>query len=524
MDNALKVKVGQRLLAGFPGYEMNREFIDAVREYKIGNVILFSRNIRDWVQLRKLCMQITDLVKRETGEDPFIMIDQEGGGVTRIADAQMNVPGQMALAGTGDPQMVRRAAEITAQELRSCGINMNLAPVMDINSNPDNPVIGARSYGEDAETVARYGVCAIEGYQKEKIACCLKHFPGHGDTAVDSHLGLPVVNKSLEDLAGNELIPFQKGMEAGAPAIMTTHILFPQIESGKIPATMSRAIINGLLREKMGYKGMIISDCMEMNAIAQYYGTVHGAVEAVKAGVDLICISHTVMFATEAAQQIYQDVQAGRISREEFEQSVARIHAYKEQYCSTQGSGVDIEASETAVKEEIAQMRFLTIRPYHQNVIKIPVIGSNPLFIGCEDYRIANVADQSGEAFTFSEYMKTQAGCGQAFVTSQNPQKEEIRKILYEYEENQYTAVIYGLYNGHIKTGQLELARAVAVKAADQMCPMIAVALMDPYDLDEMPENVLRIAGWEYSKTQFQQIWKYLNGNAQKEERGMKKV
>ena len=518
MDNALKVKVGQRLVAGFPGYEMNREFIDAVREYKIGNVILFSRNIRDWVQLRKLCMQITDLVKRETGEDPFIMIDQEGGGVTRIADAQMNVPGQMALAGTGDPQMVRRAAEITAQELRSCGINMNLAPVMDINSNPDNPVIGARSYGEDAETVARYGVCAIEGYQKEKIACCLKHFPGHGDTAVDSHLGLPVVDKSLEELAQSELIPFQKGMEAGAPAIMTTHILFPQIESGKVPATMSRAIISGLLREKMGYKGMIISDCMEMNAIAQYYGTVHGAVEAVKAGVDLICISNTVMFAMEAAQQIYQEVQAGRINIEEFEESVAGIHAYKEQFCSINGIDSEIEANETAVRQEIAQMRLLTIRPYHQDIVEIPISGSNPLFIGCKDYRTAKVADQSGEVFTFAEYMKTQAGCGQAFVTSQNPGKEEIGKILYEYEENQYTAVIYGLYNGHIKTGQLELAKAIAAKAADQMCPMAAVALMDPYDLDEMPENVVRIAGWEYSKPQFQQIWKYLNWNGRKEE------
>ena len=518
MNNALKVKVGQRLVAGFPGYEMNREFIDAVREYKIGNVILFSRNIKDWVQLKKLCMQITELIKRETGENPFIMIDQEGGGVTRIADAQMNVPGQMALAGTGDPQMVRRAAQITAQELRNCGINMNLAPVMDINSNPDNPVIGARSYGEDADTAARYGICAVAGYQKEKVACCLKHFPGHGDTAVDSHLGLPVVNKSLEDLVRSELIPFQAGIEAGTPAIMTTHILFPQIESGKIPATMSRAIISGLLREKMGYKGMIISDCMEMNAIAQYYGTVHGAVKAVKAGVDLICISHTVLFAMEAAQQIYQEVQAGRISIEEFEQSVTRIHTYKEQYCSTQECDHDFEVNEPVVRHEIAQMRFETIRPYHQDITKIPAIGSNPLFISCEDYQTAKVADQSGEAFTFSEYMKMQAGCGQAFVTSQDPQKEEIRKILHGYEENQYTAVIYGLYNGHLKTGQLELAKAVAAKAAAQMCPMFAVALMDPYDLDEMPENVLRIAGWEYSKPQFQQIWKYLNENSQKEE------
>ena len=151
-------------------------------------------------------------------------------------------------------------------------------------------------------------------------------------------------------------------------------------------------------------------------------------------------------------------------------------------------------------------MRFLTIRPYRQNGIKMPAIGSNPLFIGCEDYRTANVADQSGEAVTFSEYMKTLAGCGQAIVTSQNPQREEIQKILFKDKEKQYTAVIYGLYNGHIKTGQLELAKLVAAEAANQRCPMIAVALKDPYDLDEMPENVVCVAGWEYSRPQFQQI------------------
>ena len=225
----------------------------------------------------------------------------------------------------------------------------------------------------------------------------------------------------------------------------------------------------------------------------------------------------TVKEAAAATQAVVAEATTNKVAASPTTRKVG-IHAYKEQFCSINGIDSEIEANETAVRQEIAQMRLLTIRPYHQDIVEIPISGSNPLFIGCKDYRTAKVADQSGEVFTFAEYMKTQAGCGQAFVTSQNPGKEEIGKILYEYEENQYTAVIYGLYNGHIKTGQLELAKAIAAKAADQMCPMAAVALMDPYDLDEMPENVVRIAGWEYSKPQFQQIWKYLNWNGRKEE------
>ena len=397
---------------------------------------------------------------------------------------------------------------------------MNLAPVMDINSNPHNPVIGARSYGEDTATAVRYGIRAVDGYRDENMACCLKHFPGHGDTAVDSHLGLPVVHKSLEDLARSELIPFQKGIEAGAPAIMTAHIQFPLIETQKIPATMSRTIITGLLREKMGFDGIIISDCMEMSAIAQYYGTVHGAVEAVKAGVDLICVSHTVMFAIEAAEQIYKDVQDGKISAKEFEASGVRIQKYKTFYDKIEKAkeSTEIIADKKIVEHEIAWMRFRTIRQYRQDAKKISALGNNPLFISCKDYRTANVADQVIENVSFAEFMQMQAECGQVILTSQDPQKEEIQRILNSCTGKKYTAVVYGLYNGHIKNGQLVLAKAFAAEAERQKCPMIAVTLKDPYDLDEMPENVVRITGWEYSVPQFVEIWRYLNQSMQKEE------
>lgn len=171
---------------------------------------------------------------------------------------------------------------------------------MDVNSNPQNPVIGVRSYGESPETVAEYGTQMIRGLCDGGVLSCAKHFPGHGDTAVDSHLGLPVVDKSLQELEACELIPFRAAIAAGVPSIMTTHILFPQLEPDGVPATMSRRIITGLLREKMGYEGLIVSDSMEMQAIARFYGTVPGMIAAMAAGVDLVMPSHTVSLVGEA--------------------------------------------------------------------------------------------------------------------------------------------------------------------------------------------------------------------------------
>lgn len=508
----LRRQIGQRFVTGFPGYSMDQEFMDIVREFKIGNVILFSRNVQNLRQLHRLCGQIREFIRQQTGQMPFIMIDQEGGTVSRLNDDELNVPGEMALAGTMDMQLIRRAAQITAQELKHCGINLNLAPVLDVNSNPDNPVIGARSYGEYAQAVSECGVNAVRGYLDENFLCCLKHFPGHGDTAVDSHLGLPLVDRSFEELKERELMPFTQAILAGAPAVMTTHILFPQLEKEKIPATMSREIMTGLLRKQMKFNGLIISDCMEMQAIQKYYGTIEGAVAGIKAGVDLICISHTASLAAKAAEKIYDCVQNAEISQDEMRQASERIFAAKTE-CRKSMEEELTPGQDAAFRREIAAMRYRTIQwdKREHNDIRL---GTEPLFIGCADYRTALVSDQEDSTGTFPESMKKFFGCGTALITDPDPDGREISQAVNLFRGRQdCTSVVYGMYNGHIKRGQLALGRELAAVAQERRIPMIAVTLRDPYDLRFMPENVMGIKGWEYSQTQFRQLWKFLSNN-----------
>lgn len=198
--------------------------------------------------------------------------------VSRLGADAAVVPSAMCVSATGEPRNAYLAGLITGRELSALGVNFDLAPVMDVNSNPHNPVIGVRSYGDAPETVSRYGVEMIRGLTEGGVLSCAKHFPGHGDTALDSHLSLPRVDKTLEELESCELAPFRAAIEAGVPAVMTTHILFPELEPDGVPATMSRRIITGILKERMGFKGLVVSDCMMMQAIQTYYGTVNGIV------------------------------------------------------------------------------------------------------------------------------------------------------------------------------------------------------------------------------------------------------
>lgn len=288
----IKIAAGQRLMAGLPGTELDPGFVSLVRECKVGNVILFRRNVKSAAQLERLCTSLRRLIVAETGFEPFIAIDQEGGVVSRFSPDMAITPGAMALAAAGGDAPYR-AARITAQQLRAAGVNFDLAPVLDVNSNPLNPVIGVRSFGDVPEEAAERALGFMRGLLDGGIMACGKHFPGHGDTDTDSHIGLPKVDKSREELEKCELLPFRRAIEAGIPAIMTSHVLFPAIEPEKLPATMSRRILTGLLREEMGFCGVIISDCMEMDAVAKYYGTVHAATTALDAGADIVCISHT---------------------------------------------------------------------------------------------------------------------------------------------------------------------------------------------------------------------------------------
>ena len=387
----LREQIGQRLVTGFPGTELTEDFRRMVREYKISNVILFRENITDCAQLKQLCGEIQALVRRETGHGAFITADQEGGLVTRLPGDAVNVPGAMAIAATGDPENAYRAGLLTGRELRALGVNFDLAPSVDVNSNPENPVIGARSYGDTPQEVSRYANRMIRGLLDGGVLCSAKHFPGHGDTDTDSHLALPCVDKSMEELERTELLPFREAVRAGVPAVMTTHILFPQLEPEHLPATMSRRIMTGVLREQMGFDGLIVSDCMEMRAIKDHFGTVNGVVAAMAAGVDLVFISHDTLLSGQAARAAEQAVAEGRLSAAEMQASVQRILALKEKWVDGMPEGgFDFDAARReneallqkliAMDDGAAYLGECALVPYDSPINQTGILFYNTLF------------------------------------------------------------------------------------------------------------------------------------------------
>ncbi|BAS28279.1 beta-N-acetylhexosaminidase [Limnochorda pilosa] len=324
--------VGQVVMVGFPGRTVPAALEEALRAGRMGNVILFTRNIGTPQELAALNGALQGAALASPHRVPLLIAaDQEGGSVTRLWHGATRFPGNMALGAAADPDLAYRVGRAMGRELAAVGITLDLAPVLDVNNNPANPVIGVRSFGEDPERVAELGAAWLRGLQSAGVAACAKHFPGHGDTAVDSHLALPVVPHDRVRLEAVELRPFRRAVEAGAFSVMTAHVHFPAVEPepGR-PATLSRRVLQGLLREDLGFQGVLITDCLEMKAIAGGVGTVEGAVQALDAGADLILVSHTWELQQAAVDALRTAVERGRIPRRRVEEAAGRVLALKE--------------------------------------------------------------------------------------------------------------------------------------------------------------------------------------------------
>lgn len=315
---------------------VNEGLKSSIHNQDLGGLILFDKNIVDTRQVTTL----THNLQMEAGDIPmFLGIDQEGGVIKRIPGGT-NLPGQMALGATGDSALAEAAGQLTGEELKALGLNINFAPVLDINSNPDNPIIGMRSFSSDADLVTRLGLATIKGLHQSGVIAAVKHFPGHGDTTVDSHLGLPVLTHNRERLDSVELKPFQAAIENGVEMIMTAHIAFPAIDNEQVtslkdgqrvsvPATLSKKVLNGLLREELGYEGLIISDAFTMDGIAEHFGEDQAVERAVNAGVDIILMPQD---SAAAHQTLVNAVKNGTIPTETIHASVERILELKAKY------------------------------------------------------------------------------------------------------------------------------------------------------------------------------------------------
>lgn len=500
----IREMIGQHLVAGFEGKTVPDAFKRAVKTHRIGNVILFVHNVESKEQLKALCAEIQDVVMGELGVPAFITIDQEGGVVSRLKDDCAVVPGAMAVASTGRAEYAYAAGLITGRELHALGVNFDLAPVFDINSNPDNPAIGVRSYGDTPEKAAPYALRMVKGLQDAGVLACAKHFPGHGDTAVDSHMGLPVVNKTKEELEKIELRPFQQAIDEGIAGVMSTHILFPKIEKGDVPATMSRRIMTGLLKEEMGFQGLVLSDCMMMGAIKDNYGTVKGMVRALEAGVDLIFASHSIDLSREAAEEMLKAVQAGGISEEELRQSTEKILSFKKKLAPPREDEFALVGS-AEHRAQVEAMYAASLAGVRLPENGLPALGEKPLFISCSPFVTTLASNPLLDQISFAGDMQARFG-GDAVTMPIDPTADEVSAIAERMPG--HTAIVVGTYNGHIKKGQLAVVKA----ASRTGLPVIAVALRNPYDLKDLPENACGIAAYAYSRPVLDAVKKVLAG------------
>ncbi|MSO29611.1 MAG: beta-N-acetylhexosaminidase [Acidobacteria bacterium] len=336
VPSSIRRDIGQLLIGSLPSTTIPPEMRSLAREFSLGGVTLFARNIEAPEQVAELAY---DLQSLSTELPLWVAVDQEGGRVARLRAPFTEWPPMAVLGRSGDAALAYRFAAALASELKAVGVSLDYAPVLDIHTNSRNPVIGDRALAETAEAVAALGAAIVRGLQESGVAACGKHFPGHGDTSVDSHLDLPIVEHPPDRLRRVEFVPFREAIRAGVATIMTAHILVPSLDEEK-PATLSRRVVYDLLRDELNFEGVILSDDLEMKALANSYSVPEAAVQAILAGCDgvLICRalsddrSRDIEVQAVALEALVHAVEDGTIPYKRLEDALARQRRAKERF------------------------------------------------------------------------------------------------------------------------------------------------------------------------------------------------
>ena len=331
LDNmTLDEKIGQMITIGIDGYSVDDTAKQLITDKKVGGVILFKDNISNSNQLLQLINDIKGI--NSTNKIPiFISVDQEGGRVNRLPSEIKSLPSNEVVGNKNDNKLAYDIGKNIGYALGSFGFNMDFAPVLDVNSNPNNTVIGDRSFSNDKDKVASLGASEINGFKDSNIISVAKHFPGHGDTATDSHYALPIINKTLDELKSVEFVPFKKSIEEKVPAIMVSHILMPQIDANK-PASMSKTIITDILRKDLKFDGLIVTDDMTMGAVTNELDITTACINSINAGADLLLVCHGYDNEINVINAIKDAVNNGIISIDTINSSVYKILSLKENY------------------------------------------------------------------------------------------------------------------------------------------------------------------------------------------------
>ncbi len=471
----LEEKVGQMMMVGFDGASPPAHILDWLASGRIGGIYLFARNIQSPAQVKRL----VDDCRRAAKHPILVGIDQEGGIVARLREGFSESPGAMALGASADPQLAEDVAFMLGTELAALGINWNFAPVADIAHQPDNPSVGARSVGSDQQLVSRMVVAQIRGYQCAGVAATVKHFPGLGNTVIDTHDDVAKVAGSLDYLYQRDIQPFRAAIKADVACVMLTHVIYEALDA-KLPATLSPRVVKSLLRTKLGYQGAVCTDCMEMKAITRGFGAGESAVLAVLAGVDMPLFSHTRRHQEAAYEAVLTAARSGRIPQARIDQSVERIHQLKSRYRLDKQPALSIVASEAHQALALRAARGGTVLVKQGAALPISAEGRRIVCIEFAARRISDAVDaeQGGQFATLLSERLPKASCHS--IDARLPRLlagPKLKQLIAEAD-----TVILVTSNAHLQPSQLRLAQRVIDLAART----ILICSRNPYDAGKL--------------------------------------
>lgn len=509
---SLSQKVGQMLMGGFSGTTMSSSLNTAIQEFHIGNVIYMGANVSNPSTISTMSNDIQNAMINNNGIAAFISTDQEGGRVARLTNGGTHFISNMAMGATNDPEYTYAQGLACGKELRHYGINMDLAPVLDVNNNADNPIIGIRSYSDNPILVATNGTNMIKGLKDAKVAACSKHFPGHGNTSVDSHYGLPTITTSKDELYQIELAPFISSIANGIDSIMTTHIIFSAIDE-VYPATLSKKVLTDLLRNELGYSGLILTDGMEMDAIDKYFGTVEeAAVLAVKAGVDMLLYT-SLSGPRKAHAAIIEAVNKGEISIDRINESVKRIILKKIKYDLIDGYSASTDSIQEMLEEhkklnyEFAEKSITQVKGNFSGLDK----NKSTLIVSPEaSFSLGSNLNKNSFSAYAKNYLQSKGYKNIVdYTVSKNISSSDSSTILQTAKN--YDQIVVAMSN--VKTSNYTRTATFVNELLKLNKTVVVIALETPYDIVKYNNSLqYYICCYSYQEASCYALARYLNG------------
>ncbi|MDX9952590.1 MAG: beta-N-acetylhexosaminidase [Anaerolineae bacterium] len=494
----LEQKIGQVMVIGFDGPETDNGLLEMIEDYHVGGVILFARNVESPRQVATLTNALQSTAAESDHPGLLIAIDQEGGRVARLTESKgfTEFPSAMALTATGDVENARRVAQAMATEMRAVGINTDFAPDLDVNNNPANPVIGIRSFSSEPGLVAQYGVAFVEGLQDGGVLAFGKHFPGHGDTSVDSHVSLPLVPHERARLEAVEFVPFKAAMGANVAGIMSAHVTFPAIDATPgLAATLSSKVLTDLLREELGYGGLLVTDSLEMGALAGYPVPVVAAT-ALQAGADLLLFNRDHTLHRAAFREIQTWIEDGRIPEVRLNEAVRRVLQAKARFGLLSPEPVDVTVAEAACGTPGTRALSRTIAEQSITLIHTGSPAALPLAPGSK-MLVVEVPAANGLGRELDVPF---------IVVDEQPTRAQRQSALSMARDGR--TVIVAVADASRFSEQVALVEAF-VKTSS---PVIVVAIRTPYDLAVMPAQATLLATYGLNPPTLEALLRVLQG------------